>query len=411
VSPRSARDLAKYGAKYGALALLAGLAAFKAYDFSRFAYVRYADPVSAQEERPTDAAALSGWLDTRIGNDQQFLPGQKDAALARQSLVERPLSRASLRIMALAADARGEIAFADTAMRLSERVSRRDSLAQLWLIERAVQKDDLKSAVAHYHAALSVQPGLGKILLPVLANALAFPEVREEIRPYLEQRASWAPSLIQAAVDQAPTADLIDLMMPVAGILSDDQYTAANTRLIARLASEGKADLAWDYAQKLWPDFDRERFAKFSWNENNTDDQLGSLAWTLAHDSKITADLNAGSSLAISLSPLALGLIARRDVMVEPGASYQLTQRLAFDAGTPKGQIRWNGECVAADGTIVPAWEQNIPSASSATSTYRFAVRVPAGCRLMRISLSGTGPDSQLASTLKISDIAFAQDK
>jgi hypothetical protein len=406
VSRRSARDLAKYGA----IALLAGLAAFTAYDFSRFAYVRYADPVSAQEERPTDAAALSGWLDTRIGNNQQLLPGQEDAELARQSLVERPLSRASLRIMALAADARGDIAFADRAMELSERVSRRDSLAQLWLIERAVQRDDLKSAVAHYHAALSVQPGLGKILLPVLANALAFPEVREEIRPYLEQRASWVPSLIQAAVDQSPTGDLIDLMMPAAGILSDDQYTAANARLMARLASEGKADLAWDYAQKIWPDFDRERFAKFSWNENTADEHMGSLAWTLSPDSKITADLSAGSSLAVSLSPLARGLIARRDVVVEPGTSYQLTQRLAFDAGTPRGQIRWSGECVSADGAMTPAWEQIIPSAS-ATSTYRFAIRAPSGCNLMRISLSGTGPEGQLASTLKISDIAFTKDK
>jgi len=406
VSPRSARDLAKYGA----LALLASLAAYGAYDFSRFDFLRYADPGAAHRERPADAVALSGWLDTRIGNDQQFLPGQEDAALARQSLVERPLSRASLRTMALAADGAGDIDFADKTMRLSERVSRRDSLAQLWLIERAVQKDDLKSAVAHYHAALSVQPGLGQILLPVLANALAFPEVREEIRPYLEQRASWAPSLIKASVETSPTDDLIALMMPAAGMLSDDQYTAANARLIARLASEGNADVAWDYTQKLWPDFDQKRFTDFSWNENNTGAQMGSLAWTLSQDSKITADLNAGSSLAVSLSPLARGLIARRDVLVEPGASYQLTQRLTFDAGTPKGQIRWNGECVAADGTMTPAWEQIIPSAS-ATSTYRFAIRAPVGCRLMRISLSGTGADGQLASTLKISDIAFAQDR
>jgi hypothetical protein len=76
-------------------------------------------------------------------------------------------------------------------MASADAVSRRDAFSQLWMIEQKSGADDVKGAVSHYNALLSVHPAMQATLLPVLVSAVAYPEVRGAIRPYLNPDARW----------------------------------------------------------------------------------------------------------------------------------------------------------------------------------------------------------------------------
>ena len=307
------------------------------------------------------------------------------------------------------AELTGDAERARAAMNLSDRISRRDTMAQAWLLEKTLARNEFEAALQHYHAALSVRPELGPVLHPVLVTAVQYPEVRSAIRPYLVSDASWAPSFLGKASEDAAPGDLLDTILPVARWLGTEPYYDSIGRLARRLAAGGRWDDAMELAETTWGDFSAQEFASPSPSKATTDKRLGLLAWSLTTSKGINARVTQDGVLDVSMDPLSRGTIAYRELPARGGGTYSLTQRVKFFGSGEMARISWHANCLAsADRPGNRVWSQSIPSRSEAT-TYRSNVSIPPDCNLLALTLSGTGPESQRQSNFNITQLEFAR--
>lgn len=340
-----------------------------------------------------------------LGEDQAYRIDRGDAEAIRRSLDDHPLNARALAVLGLshASEAQSEQA-ALPFMTLADRVSRREPISQVWLIEAASAAGNVPEAIRHYNAALSTSPPLQTTLLPVLVAALDFPDVQQALRPYVAT-APWMPAYLATAAASARTGSVLALIAGSGASLSAERFAYSHATLIRRLAAEGRGDLALRHARQVWGDFDAKDFARFGLSEATQDIRLGTLAWTLADSEGVGAGLEDGAVVA-TLEPLGRGTVLGRDVMVQPGATYQLIQTVALESGPRPTSLRWRAACVPADPAQAASefWSQLVPVSATAT-TYRTALAVPAGCNLARLELVAFGPEGQLPATLRISGL------
>lgn len=387
------------------LAVASVAAAYEAATFSYFSYLRHASPRAANALRPQDGLALLARVNLDVERNPSQLISQNDALAARASLIERPLNEGALRILGSYYDGLRNERRADAAMLLADKVSRRDMLNQLWLIERSVARDDVPGAIRHYHAALSVHPELGGILFPVLSKALAFGEVREALRPFLASGATWMPAFLTAASTQASISDLEDFTRPVARFLTGERYQAAAATIVHRLAVAGKTQLALNLIAKIAPDIRREEIANFGLTDATRDPRLGPLSWKLSEAEGINSSVDASGGLTVSITPSFSGEIATRDIFVKPGQRYQFTQRVEYGGGGARPEVRWSASCVN-EASLAPFWELNFSKfARQSRLTSDFSA--PNNCKLVRMSLIARPTDSQITNEFFISNLGL----
>jgi|TARA_A100001518_G_C1222138_1_gene67106 hypothetical protein len=120
----------------------------------------------------------------------------KESAILRAALLREPVSADGLSVLASLNDYRGNAASARTLFNLSERLSRRNTLTQIWLIEDAVRQGRLREAIQHYDRAMRVTDGRLGTLLPVLVEASADKNVLEVLLPFLARRPPWLPGYL-----------------------------------------------------------------------------------------------------------------------------------------------------------------------------------------------------------------------
>lgn len=395
--------------KWAFVAAGALAAVWPTYEFALVQSVRSANPELALSHSPGDGVALSKLVNRKIEKEGEYAASAEDTRIALRSLVLTPLSRSSLRIIGMNADLTGDSARAATAMKLSDRVSRRDAFAQVWLLEKAAAQNDFDAVLLHYHAALAVTPGLGEVLRPILVSAVQFPEIRAAIMPYLRSNASWTPGFLAQASNDASTTDLLDMISPVARWLSDEEYEEGISRLVYRLAADGEWSEAMSLAQSTWGDFDVEKFETPSTSTVTTDERLGRLAWSLTRSGGINARVNQDGFLDVSMDPLSRGTVVNRSLPVKGAGEYTFTQRVKFTGGGERARINWRADCISsAERPSERVWDQAIPTRAEAT-TYRSTINLPADCNLLTLTLSGTGPESQPPSNFSITQMEFAR--
>lgn len=380
------------------------LAAVPATNLSALAALRVNDPEAAYQVHPGDAVAASAVLSARLAEGAEL---ELDPAALRTALRMRPLSGDLLATQGLLLDASGQPQQALEAMRLASRISRRTAPANLWLIEAASASGDVPGAVAHYHAALAVHPELEKPLLPILAAGIAFPEVRAALRPYLAQPARWTGALLDEASKQAAPADLAALLSPLPKALLEEGYQARLAAILHRLAVEQGGEAAARLAAQIIPGFAPETLRKLSLSAETRDARLGALAWNLKGNERIAVDVRGDQVLEVTAQPLSRGQVAVRDLLVDGGLRYNLTQRVAMGSDAGKVGLRWSAACVSRGGAQV-FWDQQVP-VSGEPVRYRSGFSVPSGCTAVRLALHVVGPDGQLPASLSIGELDLAR--
>lgn len=401
---------AKPGAvKSLALAAVSLAVAWEAYSFALIPNLRRAAPEVVLSRNPTDALALSKSVSNRVKESGEYVADPKDGEAAQQSLVDAPLSRSSLRILGFDYVRLGNKAQASKLMAMSDRVSRRDTWAQIWLLEEAARAENFDEILTHYHSAISVKPELAQVLNPILVSVTRFPEVRVALRPYLRSNASWTSGFLAGAASQAPISDIFDTVLPVAHHLSGDSYVPAVSQIIYRLAADGRTQEAMRFAQTAWRDFDPQAFASFAPDAVNSDPRLGKLSWTFSNEGGISSQLQGEGAFEASLGSLSRGLVASRTIPLRGAGNYSFTQRVEVVGSTPPSQMRWQAECLAAaaqEPQIV--WRQSVPF-NRDVATYRSTIPVPDGCNLLTLSLLGNGPEGQATAVVLLDDLQLEQ--
>lgn len=357
--------------------------------------------------RPSDGIALAAKITRQMEENPQFVPSANERQAVAESLKMRPLSEAALRILGSSYEGAGDEKRALAAMDLANRVSRHDLLNQMWLIEHAVQKDDITTAVAHYHNALSVKAGAGAILYPVLANALVFPEVRAALRPYVAKQARWVPAFLSVASLQADPGTLKSLILPVASTLKSEAYSKTSANLLYRLVLAGDVTGASDLAAHMIPGFKTNTFSELRMASQTSDPRLGLLGWTMPQTDSVSSYLEEDGTFNVNISPMARGVAAERDVIVSPGQAYSVSQLVTSDSDGIHAEANLNIGCVSGN-KVKPILRRQIHGRlADPASSAQFSA--PDDCRLLRISILVRGPEAQVPSTMKISKLMLTK--
>ena len=399
--------LSRSGRLVGITLLLAG-AAYSSQNSAQ-SYLRTADPKAAYSADPSDGLAAVNAFAAELTTNPQFIISSRDTDAARASLVSRPLNASLLSFYGLRAASIGQSGLANAVMASADAASRRDAFSQLWMIEQESGADDVKGAVSHYNALLSVNPETQATLLPVLVSAVAYPEVRAAIRPYLnpEMRWGWSGPFLDLASQRVEVDQYLDLVEPIASRLRRDEYAVSNARIIYRMLQSGLAGDAWRLFSLFAPNVDVGAFRAFAPGGANLDPKWQQLSWTLGQSDDISASVGGDGAIHVTVAPTARGLIASRDVAVTSSSTYVLGHRSIYALGSPRAALRWNVYCVSqpAPELIV---DRFVP-ANANTKLVQMSVEVPEKCNLVRIELSTLGSEGQLSSMVKITDLTLAK--
>ncbi len=149
------------------------------------------------------AKSMAAWTLISDAPTQQ----ERNAAFAMTgaALSREPVLADAASTLGAIFDLRGQGARADVAFGIAERLSRRELRAQLWFIERTVQRGDVNGALRHYDIALRTKASSGNLLLPVLVGASNDPAIRRALMAKLRENPAWRLSYLRAMLTAPPS--------------------------------------------------------------------------------------------------------------------------------------------------------------------------------------------------------------
>jgi hypothetical protein len=277
------------------------------------------DPVKA-----TQAAEL---LVRRPGREQIAQAQRLAEAAVRASPVNVRAIWALGSIAALRNDER-------TAQRLfayAETLSRRDLPTQLWLIESAVQHNDVPTALLHYDRALRSNIEAQAILFPVLMGAASQPQIAGPLARLLATRPEWwsvfATAMIATPSSSSPA--LAFLLGQVRLNLADPVERPLALSAVLRLVNDGE----YARAYQLYRSVTRSGARRPGVNDGGFDavPAVPPFDWTFVEEMDLSASREAsgdGYVLRLHSSQGRAGIVARQ-LLVLPAGRY----RLSFTAG------------------------------------------------------------------------------
>jgi hypothetical protein len=370
-------------------------------------YLRAVDPKSAYSAYPSDGLAAVNAFAAELKTNPQFIISSYDTDAARASLVSRPLNANLWSFYGLRAASVGKSGLAGALMASADAVSRRDAFSQLWMIEQKSGAGDVVGAVRHYNALLSVYPVMQPALLPVLVSAVAYPEVRAAIRPYLNLKTTWSEPFLDLAAQRVEVGQDQNLGEPIASRLRGDGYAVGNARVIYRMLQSGLAKDAWKLFSLVAPNVDVGAFRAFAPSGANLDPKWQPLSWVLGQSDDISASVDGDGTINVAVAPTARGLIASRDVAVISSSTYVLGHRSIYEPGSLRASLRWSVYCIAQNGPQLII-DRFVPTNAN-SKLVQLSVEVPKNCNLVRVELSAFGSEGQLSSPLKIKDLTLVK--
>lgn len=360
------------------------------------------DPLLAARIAPDNARIA-------VAAARRALPAKQDvrAPLVSQ-LVERALARdvtvpAGLEFRALQFEAAGQNLRAAALFDLSSAISRRSLPTRLWLIQQAVDRGDVKGALANFDVALRTSTDAPDILFPVLARAASDPGLVEPIARMLDRPSDWRIMFLFRAIKEG--GDPRDIGAVVLAMRNRDSLRDGqiDQMLIARLVEENHFRLARQVSDAFLPGgatsglVSDPGFARpdlrfpFGWDLSQSGE-----AWA-ARDR-----VDGRPALLYQASPNDEGAVARQLLTLGPG-SYQLLANVATTAGEPGESPVWTVTCAGRQGNPIARLQQ--PRTSGSMAAVGFIV--PAGCEGQWLALT-VAPGGQSGAVARV-DIRRSQ--
>lgn len=298
------------------------------------------------------------------------------AATSRGVLAQEPTNVAAARTLGLVASLRGDATGATRLLNYAEKLSRRDKLTQLALIEDNVNHASVGGALLHYDRLLRTSPDLRGTLLPILRGASSDPNVAPQLADLVARRPLWWGWFINSLVnDPADSSRFLDMtarrMRPSLAIpLERELLTSTIGRLIA--AGQPAQALALYMSATGTKVMATIRDGGFE-----RDAMLPPLDWQLTDADGFGATREPGDDgsnvLKLNASLSQSGVVARQFLLLAP-RSYRLTLRVGGIDRTPGADPVVRLSC--ADGRELVSFA--LPEAGGRSTTPEFSV--PAGC-------------------------------
>ena len=167
---------------------------------------------------------------------------RKALDLARAALARDAGNVNALAAFGLASDKPKQVAAVFTA---ADRLSRRNLIVQVWMIENAVAKGDVSGALRQYDIALRTSRAAPSMLFPVLVDATSNDQLLPAIAKTLAQRPLWGGLYLQQLAQSGKDLHRIALLFAMLKQQGVATGAAADTALYTRLLGAQLFDDAW----------------------------------------------------------------------------------------------------------------------------------------------------------------------
>ena len=349
-------------------------------------------PALALRWNPGSADANVRMADTLLQDPDTaaVLPAVADHAA--RSLRRQPLNPGGARLLAIAAASGGNIARAGALARYAEVMSRRDLPTQLWLIEAAVQRGDIATALVHYDRAMKTSAQGRAVLFPILTQAASDPAIWRPLAGVLARRPQWWRDFTEQLVPRSSSPDALYAIARRTGIerpgTADPALLQAIEKRLVDLGAYSVAADLWNRAHGLPPaspallrngGFEQPGgWDPFEWNLQDTPD--------LAAVRQPGVRPTGGSALFITAANGRGGDVAAQLVILSPGR-YVMTATTGDVRGDPLAFPRFVVRCANGPRDLLNA---PFPASPEAGRAWRAGFTVPAGCPAQRVGIRGT---------------------
>ena len=367
--------------------------------------VRHANPELVAQILPHDplAAVIAADNDLTMTRGRVSLPAVAQAA--RTSLARQPLNTRAVRLLAFAEESAGKSKHASELFHLSEQVSRRDLGTQLWLIEAAVNRNDMRTALDHYDIALRTYDTAQVILFPVLTAAADDAEVRAAMVPVLRRHPPWLADFIKYAATKSDTPSSVATLLAQAGpVIPAAKSQAVASELVARLATSANPQSALTYYRTL-PGADPRKIVATGFSAATTDRRFVPLTWEVVAggSSGATVESN-GNALRLFASAGERSVVLRRILFLSPG-SYRLSSATQNIGRSHLSDSFVQIKCMKSNQYISNA--QGIPRFYLGNAFVSQAVIVPPDCSAQSVEFVAVGGSDQEDAEFLIKDFSI----
>lgn len=349
-------------------------------------------PALALAWNPGSADANVRFSDALIQQSDPNTVLPRIAVYADRSLRRQPINPGAARLLAMAIAARGDARRADGLARYAEAMSRRDLPTQLWLIETAVQRNDVPTALMHYDRAMKTSVQGRTLLFPILSAAASDRDVWRPLADMLARRPQWW----RAFVDQfAPASTSPEALYAIARATRIDRPESADPALLQaiekRLVDLGAYRVAADLfnrAHGLPPGtpatlrnggFERPGgWDPFEWNLLDAPD-LAAVRQPSGRPGK-------GDSLYLTAVNGRSGDVATQLVILRPGR-YRIAAMVGGVRGDPLAFPRLVVRCANGGRVLLDAV---FPAAPDGGRAWRNDFTIPAECPAQRVVIRAT---------------------
>jgi hypothetical protein len=363
-------------------------------------------PAVAVQWGPWNAQA-KGKLAAALLTREQMDPTGRAWSLSRAAISRSPGNVDALATFGVLSSAQGHKGTADRAFAYAEGLSRHNRVSELYLIERAVETNDIPRALLHYDHALSTTRRLQPLLLPVLSAAADQPLVLNNLIKTLKRRPIWSVEFARYFVAHGPNpAYTLPALLPVLALKPDDDVQRVILKAaIARLIEAGAysaAVAAYDHATHA------KRLSRAVWDGDfSRRTALSPIDWALHDEPGLSGvvqrqNASAGNALFIIADSDHDGEVARQLLLLNPGV-YHLSAVIGDTdaAAPPQIVLACTGE------KKVPFVAASFPAAPAAGRRIGIELRVPMGCPAQWLMVRTSPSETRSATPAWIDDIAI----
>ncbi|MCJ2189202.1 hypothetical protein [Novosphingobium beihaiensis] len=293
----------------------------------------------------------------------------------RNAALREPVSSYALGMLGAVTDYRQDKARARTLFKLSEQMSRRNLLTQMWLIQDAVGRDDVREAIHHYDRAMRVSVETREQLMPVLISAASAPGILKELLPVLAERPTWwrdfAREISKTGSDPRAMSAIIIGLKP--NLLNIDERHAAEG-FLRRIVALKARRIALRTVNRL----EGKRGLYRTIQNGAFEEGLGLLpfAWLMHEQGEIQAYRgavpNSGYGIWIETHNGVDGDAAKQLIGLGPGR-HVFTGVVGSEPSVSAGQVSINISC--GGGQALKSF--SVPASSDMKKNFQFAFDVP----------------------------------
>lgn len=343
--------------------------------------------------------ALATRTDMLLMSGKKLSP-KRIAASGRAALRNGPINAKAVRLVAIAEGLEGNEVVASKLVHRAAELTRRDPLTHMFLIEEAARRDDLKTVLAHHDVALRSSSVAPQILFPRLLNAIRYPDVRAELKPYIRSGEQWTTDFVGFGQNQGKDlAPLVDLLLETGGTPDAKDAREQRENMISALVTRSQYDEVVRYVRGI--PGTAGLLTGVGLETLDPQRGFGAAGWRILDDAEAGASARAEKnqwSMTVYANPSTSRSVAQKLLFLTPGRYRFAFNVSPIDKGE-EGAIGWQLTCLQPHGLL---WRMDGLMASG-----RADWNIAGGCRVQLLELIVSGGRGQTGMEAVISSLSL----